>query len=71
MSKVNGICKWFNASKGYGFATVPGDGRDIFIHYSAIDMDGYKTLKEGVEIEFELIEGDKGPQAHNVRAVEK
>lgn len=68
MSKVKGICKWFNASKGYGFANIPGDSRDIFIHYSAIDMDGYKTLKEGADIEFELIEGDKGPQAHKVTA---
>lgn len=70
MAVVTGKVKWFNASKGYGFANIPGDGRDIFIHYSAIEMDGYKTLKEGEDIQFELVDGPKGPQAHDVKSVD-
>jgi len=67
MSSVNGTVKWFNAAKGFGFVNAENDSRDIFVHYSSIDMDGYKALKEGEGVEFELVEGPKGPQAHKVR----
>ena len=63
MSK--GTVKWFNNQKGYGFISDEA-GNDIFVHYSALNMDGYKTLNEGQEVEFELIEGAKGAQAINV-----
>ncbi|GEN45110.1 cold-shock protein CspD [Alkalibacillus haloalkaliphilus] len=61
----NGVVKWFNAEKGYGFIQVEG-GDDVFVHYSAIQQDGFKTLEEGQEVEFEIVEGDRGPQASNV-----
>ena len=64
-----GNVKWFNASKGYGFITPTDGGDDVFAHYSAIEMEGYKTLKEGQQVEFEVQEGPKGPQAENVRAI--
>ena len=64
-----GKVKWFNAAKGFGFVNTDGDGRDIFVHYSSIDMDGYKSLKEGELVNFELVEGPKGPQAHKVTRV--
>ena len=60
-----GKVKWFNDSKGYGFIEQD-NGEDVFVHFSAINMDGYKTLKEGQEVEFEITEGPKGPQATNV-----
>jgi len=60
-----GKVKWFNAEKGYGFIESEA-GNDVFVHYSAIAMDGYKTLEEGMEVQFEVIEGAKGPQASNV-----
>jgi cold shock protein len=60
--------KWFNNAKGYGFIEQPGDS-DIFVHYSAIQGDGYKTLTQGQEVEFEVINGPKGPQAENVTKV--
>lgn len=66
-----GIVKWFNASKGYGFITPTDGGDDVFAHFSAIEMDGYKTLKEGQQVEFEVQEGPKGPQASNIRALAK
>ena len=69
MSSVQGKVKWFNAAKGYGFVVANGDDRDVFVHYSAIDMDGYKSLKEGEDVEFQLVEGPKGPQAHAVKRV--
>jgi CspA family cold shock protein len=65
--KLKGICKWFNSAKGYGFLTSADEERDIFVHYSSIDMDGYKSLKEGQEVEFDLQEGSKGPTALAVR----
>jgi CspA family cold shock protein len=61
-----GKVKWFNESKGYGFIEPEGGGRDIFVHYSAIQGEGYKTLSEGQPVEFEVTQGDKGPQAANV-----
>lgn len=60
-----GKVKWFNAEKGFGFIEREG-GRDVFVHFSAINMEGYKTLDEGMEVNFEVVEGAKGPQAANV-----
>jgi len=60
-----GKVKWFNSEKGYGFIESDA-GTDVFVHFSAITMDGYKTLEEGAEVQFEVIEGAKGPQAANV-----
>ena len=64
-----GRVKWFNDSKGYGFIER-GEGDSIFVHYSAIRGDGYKTLAEGQEVEFDIYDGPKGPQAQNVARVE-
>lgn len=61
-----GRVKWFNAEKGFGFIERDG-GNDVFVHFSAIAMDGYKTLEEGSEVLFEVVEGAKGPQAANVQ----
>ncbi|GGH80214.1 CspA family cold shock protein [Pullulanibacillus pueri] len=61
----NGKVKWFNAEKGYGFIEVEG-GNDVFVHYSAIQEEGFKALEEGQEVEFEIVEGSRGPQAANV-----
>ena len=60
-----GKVKWFNAEKGYGFITSE-DGKDVFVHYSAIQSDGYKTLDEGASVQFDVTESDRGPQASNV-----
>jgi CspA family cold shock protein len=62
---TNGTVKWFNAEKGYGFLSSEESG-DVFVHFSALKMDGYKTLKEGQSVSFEIVEGEKGPQAANV-----
>lgn len=64
-----GTVKWFNAAKGYGFITCE-DGKDVFCHFSALQMSGYKTLIEGQTVEFEVIDGTKGPQANNVTVCE-
>jgi len=64
-AKVKGTVKWFNNAKGYGFIGR-ADGPDVFVHYSAITSEGYKSLQEGDEVEFEITEGQKGPQAANV-----
>ena len=61
----SGKVKWFNDAKGYGFIETT-EGKDIFVHYSAIQKDGFKTLAEGQAVEFEIVEGAKGPQAANV-----
>ncbi|WP_147533719.1 cold-shock protein CspD [Bacillus marasmi] len=61
----NGKVKWFNNEKGYGFIEVEG-GDDVFVHYSAIQGEGYKALEEGQEVSFEIVEGNRGPQAANV-----
>ena len=63
---VKGVVKWFNSAKGYGFINVVGDTRDVFVHYSSIQMDGYRTLKDGQGVLFDLDEGPKGPTAVNV-----
>ncbi len=62
---MNGTVQWFNDSKGYGFIARE-DGPDIFVHYSAITGEGYRTLKEGDTVQFEVVQGPKGPQAANV-----
>jgi len=63
---AQGTVKWFNADKGYGFIAVDG-GKDVFVHYSAIMMDGYKALEQGQRVEFDITQGQKGPQAANVQ----
>jgi cold shock protein len=63
-----GTVKWFNADKGYGFIAVDG-GRDVFVHFSAIQADGYRTLEEGQRVELEIEQSDRGPQASSVRPV--
>ena len=67
--RMRGTVKWFSAEKGYGFIT-PEDGADVFVHYSAIDSTGYRKLEAGEQVEFEIVDGQKGKQASNVRAVE-
>jgi len=64
-NRINGKVKWFNDKKGFGFIEREG-GADVFVHYSAIQDEGFKTLKEGQEIEFEIVSGQKGDQAANV-----
>jgi cold shock protein len=63
---VTGKVKWFNDAKGFGFITPEGGGKDCFVHFSAIQGNGFKSLAEGDEVEFEIVEGQKGPQAANV-----
>ena len=65
---AQGTVKWFNAEKGFGFIAVDG-GKDVFVHHSAIVMDGYRALDEGQRVEFEVTQSDKGPQADQVRVV--
>ncbi|MEN3822153.1 MAG: cold shock protein CspA [Staphylococcus xylosus] len=60
-----GTVKWFNSEKGFGFIEVEGEN-DVFVHFSAINQEGYKSLEEGQSVEFEVVEGDRGPQAANV-----
>jgi CspA family cold shock protein len=64
----NGVVKWFNNAKGFGFILPDGGGADIFAHYSCIEMDGYKTLKAGQLVEFDIINGPKGLHATNIRS---
>ncbi len=66
--RIVGTVKWFNASKGYGFIAREG-GPDVFVHYSAIQADGFRNLEEGQQVEFEVERGHKGPQAANVRPI--
>ena len=63
---AKGKVKWFNDAKGFGFIQVDGENKDIFVHHSSIKADGFRTLAEGEEVEFELVEGPKGPKAENV-----
>jgi len=64
---AQGVVKWFNQRKGYGFIRVDGDSRDVFVHHSSIKGKGFRNLNEGEEVEFELIQTPKGPQAFNVK----
>ncbi len=66
--RVTGTVKWFNSSKGFGFIQQE-NGEDVFVHYKAINADGYKTLEENQKVEFEIVQGEKGPQASNVTVV--
>lgn len=65
---VVGKVKWFNAEKGFGFIEVEGQ-EDVFVHFSAIDSEGYKSLDDGQEVEFDVTDGERGPQASNVRKI--
>ncbi|MDY0323061.1 MAG: cold shock domain-containing protein [Candidatus Carbobacillus sp.] len=62
---TTGRVKWFNAEKGYGFIEVEG-GNDVFVHFSAIQGDGFRTLEEGEKVQFDIVQGNRGPQAENV-----
>lgn len=62
---MKGTVKWFNAKKGFGFISDE-EGKDVFVHFSALNMDGFKVLEDGEEVEFDVIDGEKGPQATNV-----
>ena len=64
---AHGTVKWFNAEKGYGFIAQADGGPDVFVHYSAIQSDGYRSLDENQAVEFEIVQGPKGPQADEVR----
>jgi len=66
---AQGTVKWFNAEKGFGFISIDGGGADVFVHFSAIDGSGYRTLEENQRVEFEVTQGPKGPQADKVRAI--
>ncbi|MEU6191719.1 cold-shock protein [Nocardia sp. NPDC047038] len=66
---AQGSVKWFNGEKGFGFIAQDGGGPDVFVHYSAIGGSGFKTLDEGQRVEFEIGQGQKGPQAQDVRAL--
>jgi cold shock protein len=66
---AQGTVKWFNAEKGYGFITPDGGGADVFAHFSAIQASGYRALDENQRVEFEIVQGQKGPQADNIRAL--
>ncbi|HEY7898697.1 MAG TPA: cold-shock protein [Gemmatimonadaceae bacterium] len=65
MERIKGSVKWFNDAKGFGFISREG-GPDVFVHYSAVNSEGFKSLAEGDKVEFEIVEGQKGPQAANV-----
>ncbi|MBK9474900.1 MAG: cold-shock protein [Tetrasphaera sp.] len=66
---AQGKVKWFNAEKGYGFIEQDNGGADVFVHYTAIDVQGYRTLEEAQKVEFEVTQGPKGPQAEQVRPI--
>jgi cold shock protein len=64
---AQGTVKWFNSEKGYGFIEIDGGQGDVFVHFSSIEMDGFKALDDGQRVEFEIVQGQKGPQAERVR----
>lgn len=64
-----GVVKWFNDQKGFGFITPEDGGKDCFVHHSAIQAEGFRTLQEGAQVEYEVVQGQKGPAAENVTAV--
>lgn len=66
---ATGTVKWFNDSKGFGFITPEDGSKDLFAHHTAIQMEGYKSLKEGQRVEFDVVSGPKGPAAANIRAI--
>jgi CspA family cold shock protein len=66
---AQGVVKWFNDSKGYGFISVDGESKDVFVHHTGIQGDGYKSLAEGQRVEFDIVPGQKGPAAENVRPI--
>jgi CspA family cold shock protein len=69
MNMATGTVKWFNDAKGFGFITPDDGGKDLFAHHSSIQMDGYKSLKEGQKVSFDVTQGQKGPAASNINAI--
>lgn len=67
--RETGVVKWFNAAKGYGFIERSDDQGDVFVHYTAISSEGFRSLNEGDHVEFEIVEGEKGPQAQDVTII--
>ena len=69
MARLNGVVKWFNDAKGYGFISREDGEKDVFVHHSAIQMGGFRSLTEGDRVSFDIVQGEKGPQASDVQRV--